>query len=142
MIMNHIAYPSNPKIATVGGVDYPLVRDVNGCIRFVKRPIPEAFKNYPMFKDKDKTYDFPDLNLIWYDFTENRVLLEDIIDLYTSMAYSVYGMWEIFVWHAKNKRIKSVVLYIDGLEYPKEWYNYRTLSSVCVEVEQEIQHAG
>ena len=112
--------------------------DENGTLRLPQDEIPERFKEYPLARDQLQVYDFPDMNMIWKDFNDGKVTLDELIELYICIGYSVWGFWEVFGWEVNcDGRHDPVPIYVDGLEYPDEWDEYLKLRESTAEIEKE-----
>ena len=120
-------------IVTVNGDDYDAITDDQGVIRFPRRECPEIFEEYPIVNN-----DFRDLNAIWMDFNRGAFEVEDVMELYMSMGYSVFGFWEVFGWEVNTSgNYPRAEIYVDGLQYPDEWDEYRELEAATEIIENE-----
>ncbi len=120
-------------IVTVNGIDYDAYTDDQGVVRFPERECPELFEEYPILNEG-----FRDLNAIWMDFNRGAFEVEDVMDLYMSIGYSVFGFWEVFGWEVNaSGNYPLAEIYLDGLEYPDEWEEYCHLETETERIENE-----
>ena len=72
------------------------------------------------------------------DFNRGAFEVEDMMDYYMSIGYSVFGFWEVFGWEVNASGNYGLAeIYVDGLQYPDEWDEYRELEATTEIIENE-----
>ena len=100
----------------VDGVPYEAIVDEQGTLRFMRNKIVDNLVG--QWKTLD---DVIDLNTIWVDFQESKYTLDEMMELYRLIGYSVFGFWEVFGWEVNtcDKGFDPVEILVNGKPYPE-----------------------
>ena len=106
--------PGTRMIASVDGIEYNVVADEQGVLRFeVNNLIREMV-------DQGIEGNGVGPNEMWMLFFRNKCTLDEIMEVYRMMGYSLHGFWEVFGWeeNTEGKGFEPVEILLDGEEYP------------------------
>jgi len=98
---------------TINGTDYEAITDEHGVLRF---PTNQCCRN---FVDRSNTYD---MNRLWIDYCEGNIPIQDLMDFYRYIGYSVFGFWEVFGWemNTDGHDFEPVEMLVGGQPYPED----------------------
>jgi len=109
--------PGETHLVHINGEPFEAIVDEKGTLRFKRNNVVRDLA--------DQGIQLPnalDYNKIWEKFYDKEYTIEEVMELYRLIGYSIFGFWEVFGWivNVDGKHFSPVTILVNREPYPPE----------------------